>query len=103
MTADELQALWIAARQSKDDEDALFSWREAAAQEWPRIYRQLKAAEKDAQRYRWMRTRLYGDLPGAVHDLTGVYSDTPEEMDAAIDVAMGKEKAGPGTSPDRPK
>lgn len=44
---------------------------------------------KDAQRYRWLRSRL----PGSAYRIAGViYSEGGDGVDAAIDTAMGGEK-----------
>lgn len=48
-----------------------------------------RAFERDAERYRWLRSRL----PGAAYRVAGIiYSEGRERVDAGIDAAIAAEK-----------
>ena len=52
--------------------------------------RMRKDAEEDAERYRWLRSRL----PGAAYRVAGViYSEGGPGVDAGIDAAMASERS----------
>jgi len=55
----------------------------------------LRSLSKDAERYRFLRAVETIDLQGAVKDATGVWTETEDEIDAAIDAALA---AKPTTS-----
>lgn len=52
----------------------------------------IEALEKDAARYRWLRTALADKDKGVSHHFCSVWFS--EELDAAIDTAMQSEKGG---------
>lgn len=45
---------------------------------------------KDAQRYRHLRDNSGTDFLGAVSDATGVWCETDNEIDAALDAAIAR-------------
>lgn len=57
---------------------------------------ELAALRRDAERYRWLRNAIAEaatETRGAYVELAGEKAyDVPEELDAAIDAAMAKEK-----------
>lgn len=67
---------------------------------WPEELAELKAENealrKDAERYRWMRTRVgivqgFGNFTPYSHGVEPLSDDESEESDAAIDAAMSKD------------
>lgn len=53
------------------------------------LERQLAEAQKDAERYRWLRQA--GWIDDAIMDANDICDDDPESLDAAIDRARGGE------------
>jgi len=59
-----------------------------AEKEIARLKAEFEALRKDAERYRWLRSRL----PGKPYRIAAiVYSEGPGSVDAAIDAAISKE------------
>lgn len=50
----------------------------------------LRAAEKDAARYRWLRTRAYGHFH--MEDIYDLFSFNDDVIDEMVDEVMGKSK-----------
>lgn len=48
----------------------------------------LAEAQKNAERYQWLRDTDSTDLYGAVKDSTGIWTESAEQIDAAIDAAI---------------
>ena len=88
--ARELESIFVSEDVSAVKSRAIAAMLRALADENERMRAQVEALRADAERYRWLRSRI----PGGTYRIMGViYSEGGDGVDAAIDAARSQEAA----------